>query len=33
VSDVVLMIIGLGIIMAWPQVALWLPGTMLNVRG
>jgi C4-dicarboxylate transporter, DctM subunit len=30
---VVLMIIGLGIIMAWPQVALWLPGTMLNVRG
>jgi len=29
---VVLLIIGLAIVMIWPQIALWLPGTMLNLR-
>jgi hypothetical protein len=28
----VLLIIGLAIVMIWPQIALWLPGTMLNLR-
>jgi C4-dicarboxylate transporter, DctM subunit len=29
---VLLLILGLAIVMVWPQVALWLPGTMLNLR-
>jgi C4-dicarboxylate transporter DctM subunit len=29
---VVLLILGLAIVMIWPQIALWLPGTMLNLR-
>jgi C4-dicarboxylate transporter, DctM subunit len=29
---VLLLIIGLALIMIWPQLALWLPGTMLNLR-
>jgi C4-dicarboxylate transporter, DctM subunit len=29
---VLLLILGLALIMIWPQLALWLPGTMLNLR-
>jgi C4-dicarboxylate transporter DctM subunit len=29
---VLLLVLGLAIVMVWPQVALWLPGTMLNLR-
>ncbi len=29
---VLLLILGLAIVMTWPQIALWLPGTMLNLR-
>jgi len=29
---VLLMIIGLALVMIWPQIALWLPSTMLNLR-
>ncbi len=29
---VLLLILGLAIVMIWPQIALWLPGTMLNLR-
>ncbi len=29
---VLLMIVGLALVMIWPQIALWLPGTMLNLR-
>jgi C4-dicarboxylate transporter DctM subunit len=29
---VLLLIVGLSLVMAWPQIALWLPGTMLNLR-
>jgi C4-dicarboxylate transporter DctM subunit len=29
---VLLMILCLGLVMAWPPIALWLPGTMLNLR-
>lgn len=29
---VLLLILGLGLVMAWPQIALWLPGTMLDLR-
>jgi len=28
-----LMILCLALVMIWPQIALWLPGTMLNIRG
>jgi len=28
-----LMLACLAMVMAWPQIALWLPGTMLNIRG
>jgi C4-dicarboxylate transporter DctM subunit len=30
---IVLMLLCLAAVMVWPQIALWLPGTMLNVRG
>ncbi|HWD36852.1 MAG TPA: TRAP transporter large permease [Casimicrobiaceae bacterium] len=29
---VLLLILGLAIVMIWPAIALWLPGTMLNLR-
>jgi C4-dicarboxylate transporter DctM subunit len=29
---VLLLIVGMAIVMAWPQIALWLPGTMIGVR-
>ena len=29
---VVLMILGLVLVMVWPQIALWLPGTMFDLR-
>jgi C4-dicarboxylate transporter, DctM subunit len=29
---VALLILGLVLVMIWPQIALWLPGTMLNLR-
>jgi C4-dicarboxylate transporter DctM subunit len=29
---VLLMILGMGLVMIWPQIALWLPGTMLDAR-
>ena len=29
---VLLLIVGLAIVMIWPPIALWLPGTMLNLR-
>lgn len=29
---VFLLIFGLGVVMAWPQIALFLPGTMLNLK-
>jgi C4-dicarboxylate transporter DctM subunit len=29
---VLLMIVGMALVMIWPQIALWLPGTMLNLR-
>jgi C4-dicarboxylate transporter DctM subunit len=29
---VLLLILGMAIVMVFPQLALWLPGTMLNVR-
>ncbi len=29
---VLLMILGMALVMVWPQIALWLPGTMLNLR-
>jgi C4-dicarboxylate transporter DctM subunit len=29
---VLLLIAGLALVMIWPQIALWLPGTMLNLR-
>ncbi len=29
---VLLLLIGMAIVMAWPQIALWLPGTMLGAR-
>ncbi len=28
---VLLMILGMALVMIWPQIALWLPGTMLNL--
>jgi C4-dicarboxylate transporter DctM subunit len=28
-----LMILCLALVMIWPQIALWLPGTMLDIRG
>ena len=30
---VLLMLLCLAMVMVWPQIALWLPGTMLNIRG
>jgi C4-dicarboxylate transporter DctM subunit len=27
-----LMILAMALVMVWPQIALWLPGTMLNLR-
>ena len=29
---VLLLILGLALVMIWPQIALWLPGTMLDVH-
>jgi C4-dicarboxylate transporter DctM subunit len=29
---VLLMILAMALVMVWPQIALWLPGTMLNLR-
>lgn len=29
---VMLMILSLALVMLWPQIALWLPDTMLNIR-
>jgi C4-dicarboxylate transporter, DctM subunit len=29
---VLLLILGLALVMVWPQIALWLPGTMLDVH-
>ena len=29
---VLLLIVGMALVMVWPQIALWLPGTMLNLR-
>jgi len=29
---VLLLIVGMAIVMAWPQIALWLPGTMIESR-
>jgi C4-dicarboxylate transporter DctM subunit len=32
VPYVLLLILGMAIVMVFPQIALWLPGTMLNLR-
>ncbi|MBA3254136.1 MAG: TRAP transporter large permease [Pseudomonadota bacterium] len=29
---VMLLILGMALVMIWPQIALWLPGTMLNLK-
>jgi hypothetical protein len=29
---VLLMVVVLALVMVWPQIALWLPGTMLDRR-